>query len=170
MVLSILQSDLLHRRQTLYQRAIATAYAIAIRNLYTLLVVNTRQRVFCFHQCCGSVGSVCFGASWIRIRNFYHQSQIVMKIFLPSVLWLLFDFLSLNYDVNVPSKSNKQKNTFFKLVFLLASWRSLTKIAGSRSGSGFRFMSQMYGSSDPVRIHPKCRGSATLVSMAKSKK
>jgi hypothetical protein len=37
-----------------------------------------------------------------------------------SVLWLLFDFLSLKSDVNVPSKSNKQKNFFFKLVFC---WR-----------------------------------------------
>ncbi len=36
------------------------------------------------------------------------------------------DFLYLKNDVNVPSKSNKQK----KLSFLLASWRSMTKIAG----------------------------------------
>jgi hypothetical protein len=34
-------------------------------------------------------------------------------------LWLLFDFLSLKMDENAPSKSNKQKKFFFKLVF---SW------------------------------------------------
>jgi hypothetical protein len=29
---------------------------------------------------------------------------------IPTVLWRLFDFLSLKNYVNVPSKSNKQKN------------------------------------------------------------
>jgi hypothetical protein len=33
----------------------------------------------------------------------------------------LFDFLSLKNDVNVPSKSNKQKKLFLKISFLLAS-------------------------------------------------
>ncbi len=32
-------------------------------------------------------------------------------------MWLLFDFLSMKNDENVPSKSNKQKN-FFLLVFV----------------------------------------------------
>jgi hypothetical protein len=31
---------------------------------------------------------------------------------IPTVLLILFDFLSLKNDVNVPSKSNKQKNFF----------------------------------------------------------
>ncbi len=44
----------------------------------------------------------------------------------------LFDFLSLKNFVNVPLKSNKQKN-FFKISFLLASWRSMMKMAGSGS-------------------------------------
>ncbi len=72
-------------------------------------------------QCCGSgsVGSVCFLASWIdSIRqgygsesgSFCHQPKIVWKILIPIALWLLFDFISLNNDVNVPSKSNKRKN------------------------------------------------------------
>jgi hypothetical protein len=39
-------------------------------------------------------------------------------------LWLF----SLENYVNVPSKSNKQKNLFKNIVFLLASWRSVTKI------------------------------------------
>ncbi len=42
----------------------------------------------------------------------------------------LFDFLSLKNDVNTPSKSNKPK-FFLRIIFLLASWRSMTKIAGS---------------------------------------
>ncbi len=46
-----------------------------------------------------------------------------------SSLWL---FLSLKNDVNVLSKSNKEKKTYF----LLASWMSLTKSAGSGVGSG----------------------------------
>jgi hypothetical protein len=46
-------------------------------------------------------------------RSFYHQAKIVRKTLIPTVLWLLFDFLSLKNDVNVPSKSNRQKN-FFK--------------------------------------------------------
>jgi hypothetical protein len=48
----------------------------------------------------------------------YHQAKKVRKTLIPIVLGLLFDFLSLKNDVNVPSKSNKQN--FFKLVFC---WR-----------------------------------------------
>jgi hypothetical protein len=49
--------------------------------------------------------------------SFYQQAEMVIKTLIPTVLWLLLDFLSLKNDVNVPSKSNKQKNFFFKLVF-----------------------------------------------------
>jgi hypothetical protein len=42
--------------------------------------------------------------------SFYHQAKIVRKIVIPTVLWLLYDFLSLKNDVNVPSKTYKQKN------------------------------------------------------------
>jgi hypothetical protein len=44
--------------------------------------------------------------------SFYHQAKVVRKTLIPTVLLLLYDFLSLNKDVNVPSKSNKQKNIF----------------------------------------------------------
>ncbi len=72
--------------------------------------------------CCGSVRIRrihMFLGLRIRIRN--HQSEIRIRIFLSSsknskknidsytVLWLLSDFLSLKNDVNVPSKSKKQK-------------------------------------------------------------
>ncbi len=71
-------------------------------------------------------------------------SIIVRKTLIPTVLWLLFDLLSLKNYVNVPSKSNKQKS--LKNIFLLASWRSMTKIAaGSKSGS----ISQRHGSAYP---------------------
>ncbi len=56
-----------------------------------------------YKQCCGSgsgfVGSLCFWAARIRI---YHQAKIVRKTLIPTVLCFLYDFLSLNNDVNVP--------------------------------------------------------------------
>ncbi len=89
--------------------------------------------------------------------SFYHQAKIVRKTLIPTVLWLLFDFLSLKNDLNVPLKSNKQK-TSQKISFLLAFWRLMTKIKGSWSRSGF--FSQGHGSADPDPT--KCHGSATL--------
>ncbi len=59
---------------------------------------------------------------------------------------LLIDFLFLKNDVNVPSKSIKQRN-FFKIVFLLVSSRSIR--IRSRSGSGS--ISQRHGSHWPIR-------------------
>jgi hypothetical protein len=38
------------------------------------------------------------------------KQKTVRKTLISIVLWLLLDFLSLKNDVNVPSKSNKQKN------------------------------------------------------------
>jgi hypothetical protein len=46
-----------------------------------------------------------------------YQAKKVFKTLIPTVLLLLFDFSSLKNDVNVPSKINKQKNFFLKLVF-----------------------------------------------------
>jgi hypothetical protein len=62
---------------------------------------------------------------------------------ISAVLRLLFDFLSLKIDGNVPLNSNLKKNFFKKISFLLASWRSVMKIAGSGS------ISQRHGSADP---------------------
>ncbi len=50
---------------------------------------------------------------------------------------------SLKNDVNVPAKRIKQKNFLFLNKFLLASWSSVTKIAGSGS------IRQRHGSVDP---------------------
>jgi hypothetical protein len=41
--------------------------------------------------------------------SLYHHAKIVRKTLIPSILVTLVDFLSLKNDVNVPSKSNKQK-------------------------------------------------------------
>ncbi len=68
-----------------------------------------------------------------RIRILVSSSNYSDSYFCVTSLWLL----SLKNDVNVPSKSNKQK--------MLTSCRSLTKIAGSGSAS----LSQRYGSADP---------------------
>jgi hypothetical protein len=39
--------------------------------------------------------------------SFYHQAKIIRKTLIPTVWFLLYDFLSLKNEVNVPSKSNK---------------------------------------------------------------
>jgi hypothetical protein len=44
--------------------------------------------------------------------SFCHHAKKVRKTSIPTVFLLLFYFLSLKNDVNVPSKSNKQKNFF----------------------------------------------------------
>jgi hypothetical protein len=43
-----------------------------------------------------------------------HQAKIVRKTLIPTVLCLLMTFLYLENDVNVASKSNKQKQNRFK--------------------------------------------------------
>jgi hypothetical protein len=42
--------------------------------------------------------------------SFYHHAKIVRKTLIPTVLSLLLDILFLKNDVNVPSKSKKEKN------------------------------------------------------------
>ncbi len=49
--------------------------------------------------------------------SFHHQAKRVRKTLISTVLWLLYDFLSLKNDVNVPSKRNKQKH-FFNIYFV----------------------------------------------------
>ncbi len=78
--------------------------------------------------------------------SFYHQAKKGRKTLIPTVLWLLLAFLSLKNDVNVPSKSNKKKNCFKKIRFLLESWRSMTKIEGF--GSGSRSIIHRHGSAN----------------------
>ncbi len=76
-------------------------------------------------QCCGSgsgpkdpyvfgphgSGSITVVRHTYVPGSFHHQSKIVRKTLIPTVLWPLCDFfLSLKNDVNVPSKSNNEKN------------------------------------------------------------
>jgi hypothetical protein len=65
--------------------------------------------------------------------RFFYQAKIVRKSWIPTVL-LLFLTLSLKNDKNESSKSIKQKNFKNHKIFL-ASWRSVTKVVGSESGS-----------------------------------
>ncbi len=72
-----------------------------------------------------------FWASWIRAGSnsqrygsgsFYHRAKIVRKTLIRTAFW----FFIFEKDVNVPSKSNKQKNFFSNLVFcwhLEGQWR-----------------------------------------------
>ncbi len=105
---------------------------------------------------------LCFWTSWIRIRlsevrvrillSSSKKAKIVSKTLIPTILWILSDFLSLKNDVNVPSKRIKQ-NIFYTNFLLLVSWRSRTKIAGSGSRAWIR-----ESASGSVPSH----GSATL--------
>ncbi len=84
----------------------------------------------------------------IRLRILLSSSKYSKQNLDSYCLWLLFYFLSLKNDVNVPSKRNKQKNLEKNYrSFLLASWRSMTKIAGSVSISR--------GMDPRIRIRPK---------------
>ncbi len=141
----------------------AEYYALSVANFGNLgAVLRIRIRIFF-----GPPGS---GSLFINQRywsgsdpgSFYHQAKIVKETLIPTVLWLLVDFLSVENNVNVPSKSNKQKNIFL-ISFLFASWRSMTKIAGSLSESGS--ISQRHGSADPdpdphqnVMVPQQCLG------------
>jgi hypothetical protein len=53
-----------------------------------------------------------------RSGSFYQQAKIVRKTLIPAALSLIFDFLTLKIDVNVPSKSNNQKSFFLNLFFV----------------------------------------------------
>ncbi len=79
----------------------------------------------------------------------------------------LFDFLSLKNNVNVPvpSKLTSRKNCVKKLIFLLASWRSMTKIAGSRSRIRIHW-SEAWIRGSGSGSTPKCHGSGTLAPWA----
>jgi hypothetical protein len=85
--------------------------------------------------------------------SFYHHAKIVRKTLIPRYYFVtFFDFLSLKNDVNVPSKSNKQKKLCSKSNFLLASGVSdenRIRPPGSGSESGSGSIGQRHGSADP---------------------
>ncbi len=63
---------------------------------------------------------------------FYHQAKIVRKTLIPTVLWLHYDFLSSQNDVDLPSKSNKAEKL------------GVLKVNNEIAGSGY--ISQRRGS------------------------
>ncbi len=75
--------------------------------------------------------------------SFCHQAKIVRKTLIPTALWPLFDFLSLKMMQAYIQKVISKKTCLKNLVFLLPSWRSMTKIAGSGS------INKRHGSADP---------------------
>ncbi len=77
--------------------------------------------------------------------SFYHKAKLVRKTLISTVLGLLFDFLSLKNDKNVPSKSNTQKNFFLNYFFV-----GVLKVYDDNSGSGSESgsISQMHGSAE----------------------
>jgi len=79
---------------------------------------------------CGSPGSGPISQE-IRVRILLSSSKNSKKNidFLGTVLWLLYDFLSLKNDVNVPLKSNKQKNYFFIDVLKVTDEKSRIRIS-----------------------------------------
>ncbi len=90
----------------------------------------------------------------IRIWILLSSAKIVKKTFNPSVLWLLYDRLSLKNDVNVPSKSKKQKKNV-KIFFLLTSQQVPDPDPNPDS--------LVRGMDPRIRIRTKNHGSATLV-------
>ncbi len=88
-----------------------------------------------YNQCCGfGSKSGCFSAFWIRIqiRILLSPSRNSKKNLDAYCFVTSFD----GNDGNVPSKSSKQINFFFKLVFCWQNNKSITKIGGSGSESG----------------------------------
>ncbi len=91
-----------------------------------------------WHQCSRPRFVIYFYGS----GSFHQQAKKWRKALISTVWWLFYDFLSFKKVANVPSKRNKHKNLLRKF-FFLASWWSLTKIAGSGP------VSQSYVSEDP---------------------
>ncbi len=49
--------------------------------------------------------------------SFQQQAKKVRKTLISTILWLLFEILSIETDAHVPSKCNKQKNCLKKPIF-----------------------------------------------------
>jgi hypothetical protein len=91
---------------TLFEERKCIVVVLYFREVDRTSVADPEPYVF------GSPGS---GSSSISTRygsgsgSFYNQAKIVWKTLIPTVLWLLYDFLSLKSYVNVASERNKQK-------------------------------------------------------------
>ncbi len=99
----------------------------------------------CLEQCWGS------GTGFL-----YRRAKIVRKTLIPTVLWLLYDFLSWKNDVNVPSKRNEQKTLEEKNGFV-----GILRVKDENS----RIWIRIHWSEVRIRGSgsvPKCHGSTTL--------
>ncbi len=95
--------------------------------------------------------------------SLYHQAKIVRitGTLIPTVLWLLFDFLSLKIFVNVASKSNKQKTFFLNLFFV-----GVLKVNDENSKIRIRIrihLSEVWIRGSGSGSTPTCHRSATLL-------
>jgi hypothetical protein len=83
--------------------------------------------------------------------SFYQQAKIVRKILITTVLFcdffLIFYLWKMMWMYHQKVISRKTLKSF--IIFLLASWRSMTIIAGSGSASESGSISQRHGSADP---------------------
>ncbi len=69
---------------------------------------------------------------FLRIRILPTTSKKINKTLISTILWLLFDFLSMKTDVNVPSKSNKQKKLWKKKYFFVGILSATNENSRSR--------------------------------------
>ncbi len=85
-------------------------------------------------------------ASWIRIRILLPSNKNSKKTLIPTVLWLLFDFLSLKNDVNYLQKLISRITVLKKLIFV-----GFLKVydENRRIWIQIRIFSQRHGSADP---------------------
>ncbi len=105
----------------------------------------------------GSVGSVCFWASWIRIRirNLFVQIRILpsksekMKKNLDFCDFFMTFYLRRMMLIYL--QNERSMKTLREIIFFICFLRSLTKRAGSGSGacSASGSVSHKYGSEDP---------------------
>ena len=79
--------------------------------------------------------------------SFYHQAKILRKTLISTVLWLLYDFLSLKNDVNVPSKKGKkpktQKKNYISLSIDHQPWQCYQFKSGTLTSSS-TFQAMLY--------------------------
>ncbi len=101
----------LHRRTQVCRGGVQSPSCNEASTVCLLKIGTYRKKLFilytvlsCSRQCCGS-GSISqrHGSG---SGSFHHRAKIVRKTLIPTVLSLIFDFLSLKNDVNVLSKSN----------------------------------------------------------------
>ncbi len=105
-------------------------------------------------------GSDPFPSLFVRIRiRILPSNKKVWKNLIYTISWLLFDFLSVKNDINVPSKNNKQK-TSCKNFVLSASCQLRTKKSRIRVRNRIRKSVERISWSGSV---PKCYGSTTLL-------